>query len=394
MFKLVVLATLVAVLHAAVFQTQLNRQPSIAERLIRQGTWSIKAAQLLKHRAEFASGSQPFFDYFDDFYLANITIGTPAQSFIIVPDTGSSNLWVIDSNCNSQACQGYPGEPPKHRFNTGASITYKNIGTPFSIQYGSGSCDGTLGQDTVQFAGLTVKTQVLGVASSIADVFGNQPVDGIMGLGWPALAVDGVIPPVQNLISQGSLDKPLFSVWMDRKIQTDQGNPAGLITYGAIDGQNCDSHINYVPLTSKTYWQFAQSGFSSGSYSYSNTDQVISDTGTSWIYAPQAVVDGVLQITGAQDTGEGVYAVPCSQMKTLPDWVLTIGGQQYTIPSVEYVLDLGLGGGQCALTLNTMFGGGYMPSWILGDTFIRSYCNFYDVGNSRIGFSKAHHTGL
>ncbi|TKR76286.1 hypothetical protein L596_017445 [Steinernema carpocapsae] len=392
MFKLVVLATLVAVLHAAVIETKLKRVPSVAERLIREGTWTKKLAEIYKRRANFASGTQPTYDWYDDFYLSNITIGTPPQEFLIVPDTGSSNLWVIDSSCNSQACQGYPGVPSKHRFNKGASKSFKELGTPFSIQYGSGSCDGTLGQDIVQFAGLTVKTQVFGVASDIADVFGYQPVDGIMGLGWPALAVDGVVPPIQNLISQGSLDKPLFSVWLDRKIRTDSGAPAGQITYGAIDGKNCDSNINYVPLTSKTYWQFALSGFSTGSYSYSNTDQVISDTGTSWIYAPQAVVDGVISATGATFNGDaGVYSVPCSQMKTLPDWVLTIGGHKYTIPSVEYVLDLSLGGGQCALTLNTMFGGGYMPSWILGDTFIRSYCNFYDVGNGRIGFSKAHH---
>jgi hypothetical protein len=59
---------------------------------------------------------------------------------------------------------------------------------------------------------LSYSTQKFGLASRIADIFGYQPIDGILGLGWPSLAVDNVIPPMQNLLSQ--LDKPLFTVWM------------------------------------------------------------------------------------------------------------------------------------------------------------------------------------
>ncbi|PIO53927.1 hypothetical protein TELCIR_24722, partial [Teladorsagia circumcincta] len=40
------------------------------------------------------------------------------------------------------------------------------------------------------FGGLSIPKQEFGVATHLADVFGYQPVDGILGLGWPALAVD------------------------------------------------------------------------------------------------------------------------------------------------------------------------------------------------------------
>ncbi|KIH49026.1 hypothetical protein ANCDUO_20900 [Ancylostoma duodenale] len=36
-----------------------------------------------------------------------------------------------------------------------------------------------------------------------------------------------------------------------------------------------------------------------------------------------------------------------------------------------------------------MPGFGMGPSWILGDPFIREYCNIYDVGNKQIGFAKS-----
>ncbi|VDM80412.1 unnamed protein product, partial [Strongylus vulgaris] len=273
------------------------------------------------------------------------------------------------------------------------SSTFKKETRTFSIQYGSGSCNGYLGTDTVAFGGLTIKTQEFGVATHLAEVFGYQPVDGILGLGWPALAVDQVVPPMQNLLS--TLDQPLFTVWMDRKLTISNGGNAGLITYGAIDTKNCQSQVNYVPLSAETYWQFPIQGFTIGSFSETKKDQVISDTGTSWIGAPATVITGVVKQTGAKyDATNELYTVACSTMKTQPDLVFTINGVKYNVPSVEYVLDLGLGNGKCALTFFSMSAGGFGPAWILGDTWIRTYCNIYDIGQKRIGFAKANHSGL
>jgi hypothetical protein len=375
-----------------VVQQKMVSGPSLKAKMIREGTWAAHRKALEKQI--LASGNQPLIDYYDDFYLSNITLGTPPQTFTIVPDTGSSNLWVIDATkCKAQACNGYPNSGyTKHLFDPTKSSTYKADGQAFSIQYGSGSCNGILGIDVFSVAGISYATQKFGLASSIADVFGYQPIDGIMGLGWPALAVDNVVPPMQNLMS--TLDKPLFSVWMDRKQKVSMGGNAGLITYGAIDTSNCDAQVSYVKLSSMTYWQFAMTGFTMGSYSNMKSVQVISDTGTSWLGGPQADIAAIVKQTKAQyDFEDGLYYVPCTQTG-LPDITLTIGGMKYTIPSTEYVIDLELGNGNCALTVFDFEGGGMYPSWILGDTFIRTYCNVYDIGGQQIGFAKAHHTGI
>ncbi|KAK0411847.1 hypothetical protein QR680_005876 [Steinernema hermaphroditum] len=386
MFKVVVLAALAVVLNAAVFQHELRSVGSMRAKMIAAGTWK---EQVLKHYQLRASGSQHFIDYYDNFYLGNITIGTPPQPFTIVLDTGSSNLWVINSKCQDQACQGYPGAPAKKRFNEDKSSTFKLDGQSFSIQYGSGSCEGVLGVDTLSFGGLTYATQKFGISDSIADVFGYQPVDGILGLGWPALAEDNVVPPMQNVLPQ--LDQPLFTVWMDRHVKQSEGGNGGLITYGAIDAQNCDSTVNYVPLTSLTYWQFEMQGVQVGSYKRDRRDQVISDTGTSYLITPSDAADGIAQVIGADfDWENQMYTVACNAK--LPDLKLKIGGHEYSIPAVEYVLDLSLGGGKCAVAMQGQDTGGYGPSWILGDTFIRSFCQIYDIGQKRIGFAKAHHS--
>lgn len=47
-------------------------------------------------------------------------------------------------------------------------------------------------------------------------VFAFALFDGILGLGFPALAVDGVRPPLDSLVDQGALDKPVFSFYLNR----------------------------------------------------------------------------------------------------------------------------------------------------------------------------------
>jgi len=131
------------------------------------------------------------------------------------------------------------------------------------------------------------------------------------------------------------MDKNYFS-----KVHASMGGNGGLITYGALDTNNCDPTFNYVTLSSKTYWQFAVDSFSVGTYSIAKSQQVISDTGTSWLGGPQNGINYIIQATNAQyDAKYQIYTIPCTQTG-LPDIVFTIGGMKYNIPSTEYVLDV------------------------------------------------------
>uniref|UniRef100_A0AC35U386 Peptidase A1 domain-containing protein n=1 Tax=Rhabditophanes sp. KR3021 TaxID=114890 RepID=A0AC35U386_9BILA len=380
------IALCVAAVSAGVFEVPMHRGGSLRARMIKSGTWKAQVEQLWKERS---TGTQPFIDYYDDFYLANITVGTPPQTFTIVPDTGSANLWIIDKKCQTDSCKGAADSGfVKQQFDTTKSTTYKTESRKFSIQYGSGSCSGHLAKDTVQFAGLTIQNQEFGVAEQLAQVFGEQPMSGIMGLAWQSIAVDNVVPPMQNLLK--SLDKPIFTVWMDRKQQLSTGQTGGLIVYGGLNTKNCQGTVNYVKLSSESYWQFKTDGFAVGKYSHTKAEQVISDTGTSWLGLNQNYVNHIATESGAKfDFEQDIYTIACNAVA--PDIIFTIGGIKYNIPSSEYILDLGLGGGKCGLTLFSMQGGGFGPSAILGDTFIRSYCNVYDIGNKQIGFNLAKH---
>ena len=78
--------------------------------------------------------------------------------------------------------------------------------------------------------------------------------------------------------------------------------------------------------------------------------------------------------------------MPC--MGSYPDLKITIGGNVYAIKAVNYAIDSG-DGQTCYFGVFPFDFGGFGPSWILGDPFIRQFCNIYDIKNQRIGFAPS-----
>jgi hypothetical protein len=311
-----------------------------------------------------------------------VTLGTPKQTFKVVLDTGSANLWVPDKTCNGAPCSN------KNKYDQAKSSTFVADGRPWQIQYGTGSANGVFGVDTFCFNPmddqLCVKSQIFGQAKSIADFFAQQPFDSICGLAFTALAVGGVVPPFQNLIPV--LDAPIFTVWFTSA--DTPGAKAGQFTFGATDPEHCNDNADFVTLSSATYWQFKISGVKVGSDQVSTAaDQVISDTGTSFIGGPPSVITKLANKVGATfDGSTGLYFIGCTAAP--PDVTFSINGKDYPIRSKNYIVPAG--DGRCLFAFFPFGGVGvFGPKWILGDPFIREYCQIHDVAQKRIGFAKA-----
>nr|CDJ96187.1 Propeptide and Peptidase A1 domain containing protein [Haemonchus contortus] len=418
-FILAVLA-LVGCTMAAVHQMQLTKIESQRTKMMREGTWShyIKMKNIRRIAMERKMGSfanavpQNVNDYEDEEYIGNITIGTPEQQFQVILDTGSSNLWIPDSTCGQvhencqdvncerlvceflcsdqsccgggvNACQG------KNIFTSSKSSSYVANGQHWSIQYGTGSAVGFLGQDTVRFGGigtnqLAVPNTVFGQATSLAAFFADQPIDGILGLAFTTIAVDGVTPVFINAVEQGLVDQPIFTVFLEH-VGAQDNVYGGVYTYGGLDTTNCGPVLAYQPLSSATYFQFKLDAAASSTYSSSKGWQVISDTGTSLLAAPTSIASSIADANGATyDAENEVYFIDCNAKPSLD---LTIGGNKYTITAANLVIPSG--DGRCLLAIFGMNNFGFGPAWILGDPFIRQYCNVYDVGQQQIGFANS-----
>jgi hypothetical protein len=363
----------------AVQKVPLRKITSMREKMTKAGTWAeYQQKRQTARAAARAHGEIPENDYSDLVYIADVQVGTPPQTFQVVADTGSSNFWIPDKTCRGTPCAN------KHKFDKSASSTYGRDGRPFAIQYGTGSCQGTLGVDTVSFGGIVAEQTTFGQATVLASFFADQPLDGILGMGWPQIAVDGVTPVVHQMIQNNELDEARFGVWMTEETGGD-GTIAGEITLGGIDTTKFTGDITYTRVTRKGYWQFNINGAKVNGQNVARSGSAISDTGTSLIVGPTSTVRSIASALGGRfNPQQGLYTVDCSKVDSLPDVVFTIENKDFAVTSKSYVLRLD---GLCLLGFESLSGAPI--DWILGDVFIRDWYQIYDIGGSQIGFARS-----
>ncbi|KAL3576024.1 hypothetical protein D5086_021307 [Populus alba] len=242
-------------------------------------------------------------NYFDAQYYGEIGVGTPPQKFTVIFDTGSSNLWVPSSKCYlSVACYFHS------KYNSGKSSSYKKNGKSAEIQYGSGSISGFFSIDAVEVGNLVVKDQEFIEATkepSITFLVGK--FDGILGLGFKEIAVGGAVPVWDNMIKQGLIKEPVFSFWLNRNADDEEG---GEIVFGGMDPNHYKGKHTYVPVTQKGYWQFDMGDVIVGDKSTgycAGGCAAIADSGTSLLAGPTAIITMINHAIGAS----GVVSQQC-----------------------------------------------------------------------------------
>ncbi|KAI3510253.1 hypothetical protein L1887_25786 [Cichorium endivia] len=187
-------------------------------------------------------------------YYGEIGIGSPPQTFTVIFDTGSSNLWVPSSKCIfSIACYFH------NRLKGTKSSTYTKIGDNLQINYGSGSISGFSSKDSVQVGDLCVEDQdfiEVTKEGSLSFVIGK--FDGIFGLVFKEISVGDLQPVWYNMIEQGLVREKVFSFWLNRNEADEEG---GELVFGGVDPNHFIGEHTYVPVTKKGYWQFSMGDF-------------------------------------------------------------------------------------------------------------------------------------
>uniref|UniRef100_A0AAQ4PN68 Peptidase A1 domain-containing protein n=1 Tax=Gasterosteus aculeatus aculeatus TaxID=481459 RepID=A0AAQ4PN68_GASAC len=341
-------------LSECLLQVPLEKGQSAREFLEQQGKWDEYRVRypynpMAKFDERFAVGGEPMTNDADLAYYGIISIGTPPQSFKVIFDSGSSNLWVPSIYCNSPACSMFPPS----------------------------SC--SLGLEKGQVGGLAVTNQIFGLSESEAPFMQYMRADGILGLAYPRLSASGATPVFDNMMREGLVNQDLFSVYLSSDSQ--QGS---VVTFGGVDPNHYSGPISWIPLSNELYWQITVDSVTvNGQVVACNGGcQAIVDTGTSLIVGPQSSISSINSRVGARSQN-GDYLVNCNGIAQMPDVTFHIHGQEFTIPASAYVRQSQYYG------CRTGFGNGGDNLWILGDVFIRQYYSIFNRAQNMVGLAKA-----
>ncbi len=225
------------------------------------------------------------------------------------------------------------------------------------------------------------------MTSSPGREFNGTPFDGICGMGYPQLSSTKENPPFFTMMAQGRVAGPLFSFYLRQGKDEQSG---GYMTIGGYDPAFLIGNMVWLPVVDRAYWSVSLQSVRVGSNIVEGSSQAILDTGTSLIACPKATAQRIHASIGAVSIGEGMHAISCSSMTSLPPIKIKLGGfATFTLRPVDYILKIDADtciSGFVGVDFNV---GPGKSGWIIGDVFLRPYFSVYDAGNDRVGLAIA-----
>jgi len=372
------------------YRFPLAKRESVKRQIIeKEGLESLASFKYGEFRAQDDGGYNEILkNYMNAQYYGTISVGTPAQNFEVIFDTGSSNLWVPGKACRSPACWLHK------TFDCAKSSTCENTNEKFSIKYGSGAVNGTVAYDTVCIGGkdgLCIKKQGFAHTTSQPGLtWAVGKFDGIFGMGYDTIAVNNLKTPFTNLIENQQCAEPVFAFWLNRDPQN--GVQGGELTVCGTDSNHYQGELTWAPVTKQAYWQIAVESVSVKGANIATAFQVAVDSGTSLITGPSQDIKALAKAVGAVRIPlVNEYVVQCGVVDKLPAITFKIAGKDFSLTGKDYVLEVTNAGttlcvvGMTELDIPAPAG----PLWILGDIFMGPHYTVFDKGNNRVGFAQA-----
>ncbi|KIR40318.1 endopeptidase [Cryptococcus deuterogattii 99/473] len=337
----------------------------------------------------------------DGLYCAPIEIGTPPQQFIVIMDTGSSDLWVAERGCAAEFCS------KTYTFDASSSSTFESKRKQFNISYGSGNAGGYLANDIVSAGGFTIPDQAFAVVTQAANGLIEYPVSGLLGLAWDTIASTYSVPFWQALASSGTWDSPEMGVYLARfkgnssarKIEFDGGH----FNFGGVDSTKFEGDLNYIPIGQgdRNFWKLPLEGMTIGEKPVdvskgllsSNSPSCAIDTGTTLIGVPTDMAAAIYaQIPGSSKVPtlvigqEGYYQYPCD---TVVNVKLKFGGVEYGISNMD--MNFGTFTDDGKICIGSFFAidvSSKSPiQWIIGAAFLKNVYTSFRYEPTAIGFA-------
>lgn len=331
----------------------------------------------------------PVVNYADAQYYVNVTLGTPAQNFTVLLDTGSSTSWVPSSQCGlSLACLLH------NKYDNTKSKTYKADGTVWSALQQNTNISGFLSTDTLSVDGLEVTQTFAEVTQLPGTVFALAKYDGVLGLSTPAQSEDGQ-SVLKNLVDQKQVSSAVFGLFLNRNQNSTVG---GELSLGGADKERYTGKLTYTKVVDNGSrgWRvkvddLSANGSSLSFCSSNNGCEALLQSGTALLGLPMDQADKLNAALGGSVVYSGEYSFDCSKLDQLPVVSVRIAGRDFDLHSSDYVLQSSTPLGPYCFSgfegLN--FADNSAPYWVFGDTFLSRFYSVYDADQNRVGLATA-----
>lgn len=342
---------------------------------------------------------QATLDNEETLYFANGTLGTPAQSFRLHLDTGSSDLWV---NTNTSTLCNAKGKPCAFAgtYSANASSTYSYVASDFNISYVDGSgAAGDYVTDTFTIGGTKLAKLQFGIG------YTSSSYEGILGIGYQINEVQvgragkaayNNLPA--QMVADGLIQSNAYSLWLN-----DLDANTGSILFGGVDTAQYHGSLETLPVQKEDgyYAEFliTLTGVTLGNtvIAKNQAQAVLLDSGSSLTYLPDAMTEAIYEQVSAQyDSNEGAAYVPCSLASNTTALNFTFSTPTISVTMDELVIPVTSSNGRQLTfsdgTAACLFGiapaGSSTP--VMGDTFIRSAYLVYDLANNEISIAQTN----
>lgn len=321
-------------------------------------------------------------------YFGEIEVGTPAQTFSVVFDTGSGNLIVPGHECESDACEVHS------QFDAKKSSTVKQMNCDGSdvqpgkepdevtITFGTGHITGVCLQDSICIGNVCSEGAFISSIDESSQPFALFSFDGVLGLALESMSQAPSFSMASRLASDRALAYPVFAVFLSDSEQEDSE-----ITFGSVKLEHLDSDLFWVPVDRPSgYWEvhIDDIAIDNKPLKLCTDCQVAVDTGTSQLAGPTDVITRLAQKLHVRQD--------CSNYKKLPKLGFIIGEHIMNLSPKDYVDKSQNGCSVALMCLDVPPPKG--PLFIFGIPFLQKYYTVYDEANKQIGFGVARHENM
>ncbi|KAF8808105.1 acid protease [Phlegmacium glaucopus] len=382
-------------------------------------------------------------------YIASVGVGSPATTYSLIIDTGSSNTWVgatkayvktststqtPDSvwtstetekpakNFNSDSPPGSPGPQNDHCQLAYVGYTEQwleipeyrllqlSLPPPFKLSCTSRRIEDSLHHILILrlVTSLVIPKQSIGVAARSTGFAG---VDGIIGIGPVDLTLGtlsphttATIPTVtDNLFAAGTITANEIGVSFEPITSPTGEQLNGELTWGGIDSSKFTGAITFTPITtvspSKLFWGINQSIRYGTTTILSSTPGIV-DTGTTLVLIATNALNSYKSLTGAVvDSRTGLLKITSTQFANLKTLSFVVSGVSFGLTPNGQLwprnLNTLIGGTASSILLivadiGTNSGSGL--DFINGQTFLERFYAVFDTAGKRVGLATTSFT--